>query len=61
MNESFEKADFAFLPERTAKTAWKRGCVGNSQEKEMAPISGSKAPAVFLTDNGSVVFECPPY
>jgi hypothetical protein len=39
MNESFEKMHFAFLSERTAKTAWKRGYVGNSQEKEMAPFS----------------------
>jgi hypothetical protein len=40
MNESFEKRDFAFLLERMAKTAWKRGVIGNSQEKEIAPISG---------------------
>jgi hypothetical protein len=39
MNESFEKMDFTVLPEQMAKTAWKRGHIGNSQEKEMAPIS----------------------
>jgi hypothetical protein len=39
MNESFEKRDFAFLLEQMAKAARKRGVIGNSQEKEMAPIS----------------------
>jgi hypothetical protein len=42
MNESFEKMDFAFLSAQMAKTAWKRGFIGNSQERKTAPISGGK-------------------
>ncbi len=48
MNESFGKMDFGFLPERMPKTTWKRGHIGNSQEKEMAPISlGQSALVIF--------------
>jgi hypothetical protein len=39
MNESFEKMDFDFHIEQMAKTAWNRGCIGNSQKRKMAPVS----------------------
>jgi hypothetical protein len=43
MNESFEKMDFGFPSEQVPKLAWKRGVIGNSKERKIAPISWGNA------------------
>jgi hypothetical protein len=42
MNEFSVKENCGHLLAQMAKMAWKRECIGNSEEKEMAPISSRK-------------------
>jgi hypothetical protein len=42
MNEFYMKSNYEYFMEQMAKLAWKRGCLGNSQERKTAPVSFRK-------------------